>query len=178
MSNYHFQFEGGAKLVDKANYKFHAFIVDTKAQEHHLFGALKNGLVNAQGTGTDGRKNYFSVTPIVKIFSATSGFGIPKEYFSYFIALDPNIPKMITILPLAHQKITSYDWVFRGQGRFLKKEEIKRFFGALSDTWKFYQRQSFLSRRRLQELVQVNDINEANEEVQPQTEEVRMLRFD
>lgn len=178
MSNYRFQFEGGAKLINKANYKFHAFVVDTQAVEHHLFGAIKNGLVNAQGTVTEGRKNYWSAVPIIKVFSATSGFGIPKEYFSYFIALDSSIGKMISILPLGYEKITSYNWQFVGQGRFLKKEEIRRFFGHTSDTWKFYQRQSFLSRNRLQKLVKVQELSEFESGETKQTEEVRMLRFD
>jgi hypothetical protein len=177
---YEFKFKGGAQKLDKAQYKFHAFIVDTQAGEHHLYGALKNGLV----TQTDVvQRIYSSAVPVIKVFTATAGFGVPKEYFSYFVMLNPQSTKLIHIKPLGFKKLTindAFNWGFTGQGRFMSKEEVRRFFGADSDTWKFYNRQSFLSRQRLSELVTIVPAQSLSEpvEVPVEQEETRLLRFD
>lgn len=175
MHKFRFKFLGGAKKVEQANYKFHAFIVDTNSQEHHLYGALKNGLVEQMDQLNH---IYASATPVIKVFSATAGFGIPKEFFSYFIMLTPSGTKQINIKPLGFKNIAGYGWSFSGVGRFMKKEEVRRFFGANSDTWKFFQRQSFLSRQRLSELVTITDASPLDQPIEERVEEVRMLRFD
>lgn len=175
MHKYQFRFFGGAKKVENANYKFHAFIVDTNSQEHHLYGALKNGLVEQVDNSNH---IYTSATPIIKVFSATAGFGVPKEFFSYFIMLSPVGTKQINIKPLGYKDISAYGWNFSGVGRFMKKEEVRRFFGAGSDTWKFFNRQSFLSRVRLQELVKITEVTPLDQPTEESREEVRMLRFD
>lgn len=175
MYKYQFKFNGGAKKVEQANYKFHAFIVDTSSNEHHLYGALKNGLVEREDVINN---IYGSVTPVVKVFSATAGFGVEKAFFSYFIMLSPASSKLIHIKPLGFKKVRQYEWGFSGQGRFMQKEEIKRFFGASSDTWRFYQRQSFLSRHRLQELVTITKAQALDEPIERVHEQVRMVRFD
>lgn len=175
MHKFRFKFLGGAKKVEQANYKFHAFIVDTNSQEHHLYGALKNGLVEQMDQLNH---IYTSATPVIKVFSATAGFGIPKEFFSYFIMLSPSGTKQINIKPLGFKNISGFGWSFSGVGRFMKKEEVRRFFGASSDTWKFYQRQSFLSRQRLSELVTITDASPLDQPLEERVEEVRMLRFD
>jgi hypothetical protein len=71
------------------------------------------------------------------------------------------------------------DWCFIAPGRFLRREEIQKFFGSTSDTWKFYQRQSFISKRRLLEMVIVGDNkNTYSGEVNSNEEQVRMVRLD
>ena len=172
---YSFRFIGGSKKLDNANYKFHVFIVDTNGEEHHIYGATKNGLVNKVDTLNS---IYESATPVVKVFSATSGFGVPKEFFSYFIMLSPHSSKQINILPLGFNKLTPYRWVFSGVGRFMKKDEVKKFFGADSDTWKFYLRQSLLSRFRLSELVHITEATPKLEVEDVVEDPVRLLRFD
>jgi hypothetical protein len=176
---YEFQYTGGAQRIENANYKFHVFVVDNEANEHHLYGALKNGLIEKMTVLPHG---YLSATPVLKVFTATAGFGVPKEFFSYFIRLTPTASKVISIKPLGFKNIESLNWMFSAKGVFLKKDEVRRFFGADSDTWKYYQRQSFLSRHRLQELVQVveaSSIGEAvNKTKEKEKEEIRMLRFD
>ena len=175
MHNYEFRFRGGAQKLEQANYKFHVFIADNDANEHHMYGALKNGLVEQKDHATN---SYASATPILKVFTATAGFGVPKEFFSYFIMLSSTTDKIITIKPLGFKKLVNYDWYFVGKGKFMSREEIRRFFGASSDTWKFYQRQSFLSRTRLQELVSISQGDVMNKTVEQKHEEVRMVRFD
>jgi len=174
MHNYEFGYYGGAKKVEQANYKFHVFIADNQATEHHLYGALKNGLVEHKDTIDH---MYSCATPVVKVFNATAGFGVPKEFFSYFIMLSQSTSKVINIKPLGFKNLSEYNWFFSGRGRFMSKEEVRRFFGANSDTWKFYQRQSFLSRTRLQELVSISEGQTVSAPVKKQ-EEVRMVRFD
>lgn len=170
MHNYSFKFKGGSTRIEKANFKFFVFVVDTQAKEHHLHGARRTGLVNPAGHGI-----YDSSVPVVKVFTSTSGFGIAKEYFSYFIMLSPSTSKTINILPLGFKTVT--EWSFSGQGRFMGKEEIKRFFGHDSDTYRFYCRQALLSKRRLMEMVTITDA-QSFEAVDEKIDEVRLLRFD
>lgn len=174
MYDYEFGYRGGAKKLDKANYKFHVFVADTNATEHHMYGALKNGLI---GHRDSDHSTYGSATPVVKVFTATAGFGVPKEFFSYFIMLSGTSGKVINLKPLGFKNLKEHNWFFSGRGRFMSKEEVRRFFGADSDTWKFYQRQSFLSRTRLQELVSITEGDVTSAPVEDH-EEVRMLRFD
>jgi hypothetical protein len=174
---YEFKFKGGSKKIEDANYKFHVFLVDVDSNEHHLYGASKNGLVEK----TDLQNSiYASATPILKVFSATSGFGVPKEFFSYFIMLSAEGSKQINIKPLGFKKIEKYEygWIFSGVGRFMKKDEVRRFFGANSDTWRFYQRQTLLSRFRLSELVTVTEASPQLKVVDVEEDPVRLLRFD
>jgi hypothetical protein len=174
MHNYEFGFRGGAKKLDQANYKFHVFVADSNATEHHVYGALKNGLIEHKEAA---HSLYSSATPVLKVFSATAGFGVPKEFFSYFIMLSTSTSRVINIKPLGFKKLEGANWFFSGRGRFMAKEEIRRFFGSTSDTWKFFQRQSFLSRHRLQELVTITEGETVPEPV-VETDEVRLLRFD
>jgi len=185
MYKYKFRFKGGGKRVDNMNFKFHCFIADSEAIEHHLFEAKNKGLVvNDQGSTSSTEfadaDMYESAMPVVKIFSSTSGFGIPKEYFSFFFLISPGSKKMVKIKPLGYDKsLDTKDWWFMAPGRFMRKEEIRKFFGASTDTWKFYQRQSFISKRRLLEMVEVGDNhNVYDKEVVEDVEEVRMVRLD
>ena len=176
MYEYQFKYKGGAKKIEQANYKFFIFVVDGDAAEHHLYGGLKNGLVERK----DILNNiYYSASSIIKVFTSTSGFGVPKEYFSYFVVLSPSSSKLIHIKPLGFKALTSHDWGFAGRGRFMKKEEIMRFFGTDSNTWKFYSRQSFLSRFRLSELVTISESQGLEAPVEKtENERLRMVRFD
>lgn len=175
MHAYKFRFRGGARTLDQCTFKFHVFIADTSATEHHAYGALKNGLLEQSDPAIG---EYSSATPVIKLFSATAGFGVAKEFFSYFIMLNPEASKVINIRPLGFQKIESIDWFFSAKGRFMKRDEVKRFFGATSDTWKFYNRQSFLSRHRLSELVHITDGELISKPVKEESSEVRLVRFD
>lgn len=174
MHDYQFRYLGGAKKIEQANIKFHIFLADSGASEHHLYGSLKNGLVEHRDLST---YTYASATPIIKVFTSTAGFGIPKEYFSYFIVLSPSASKVINIKPLGYKKLGTRNWFFSGRGRFMVKQEVAKFFGTDSDTWRFYSRQSFLSRHRLQELVSISD-EEFTKEPAIEQDEVRLLRFD
>ena len=176
MYEYQFIYKGGAKRIENANYKFLIFAVDGDGAEHHLYGATKNGLVEKR----DPIKHlYYSATSVIKVFTATSGFGVPKEYFSYFILLSPAASKIIHIKPLGFKTLLDSSWEFAGRGRFMKRNEIRRFFGEDSDTWKFYSRQSFLSRQRLSELVTIAPAQEFGKPISNKSkDEIRLVRFD
>ena len=61
----------------------------------------------------------------------------------------------------------------------MKRNEIRRFFGEDSDTWKFYSRQSFLSRQRLSELVTIAPAQEFGKPISNKSkDEIRLVRFD
>jgi hypothetical protein len=179
MHKFSFRFKGGAQRIDNASIKFLTFVVDTNAVEHPLYNAIKTGLVEKDKTGGS-NVGYTSVTPILKVFAATKGFGIPSEYFSYFVVLNPESSKQIQIRPLGYKKLGSaYDWMFVGTGRFMSKDEIRKFFSSSSDTYKFFTRQSFLSRQRLSELVTIAEPNAPVEKVEEKREEsLRLVRFD
>jgi len=184
MYKYKFRFKGGGKRVDNKNIKFHCFIADSDAVEHHLFEAKNKGLVvsdkgDVTSTAYADENLYESAMPIIKVFSSTSGFGIPKEYFSFFFLVNPGSKKMIKIKPLGFELTSQVEqWYFLAAGRFLKKEEIRKFFGHTSDTWKFYQRQSFISKRRLLDMVEVGDNHHVYDGEIEAEEEVRLLRSD
>lgn len=184
MYKYKFRFKGGGKRVDNMNFKFHCFVADSDSVEHHLFEAKNKGLVVQAPVQQSLQSNephlYDSAMPILKIFTSTSGFGIPKEYYSFFFLLNPSSSKMVKIRPLGFDKTTFIsDWYFLAAGKFLTKDQIRKFFGRDSDTWRFYQRQSFLSKRRLLELVEVGENkNVYTGEVEQKDDNVRMVRLD
>ena len=185
MYKYKFRFKGGGTRVENKNFKFHCFIADSEAKEHHLFEAKNKGLVVSEegqmtSTALPDPNMFESAMPVIKVFSSTSGFGVAKEYFSFFFLISPGSKKMVKIKPLGHDKTSLIDqWYFQAPGRFMKKAEIRKFFGASGDTWKFYQRQSFISKRRLLDMVQVGENHHIYDgEVFEEEEEVRMVRLD
>ena len=173
MYKYKFKFKGGGKQVNNKNFKFHCFIADSDAVEFHLFSAKQKGLVVES---EDEFETYESAMPIVKVFTSTSGFGVPKEYFSFFFLINPSSTSLVTILPLGFDKADEIGlWRFTAPGRFLKKDEIRDFFGRSSESWKFYQRQSFLSKRRLLEMVKVTKNDGNLKIVEEEKKEIRMI---
>ena len=186
MYKYRFRFRGGGKRVENMNFKFHCFVADSDAMEHHLFEAKNKGLVvqaPMQAVIAENETHmYDSAMPIVKVFSSTSGFGVAKEYFSFFFLLNSNSKKMVKIKPLGFDNPSvGYqlsDWYFTAPGRFLTKEEIRKFFGHTSDTWKYYQRQSFISKRRLLAMVEVGDNKNRYDGELEEENRIRTIRMD
>jgi hypothetical protein len=189
----YFQFEGGSVKKDQGQYKFHCFVVNSDKQEYFLHSAVNKGIVSSASfhmMDSDGpiggsvlfdpnKKVYRSIVPIIKLFTATSGFGIAKEYFSYFIALEPNSSKFISIKPLGHDVLNTggyREWGFGAPGRFMRHNEIRAYFGADSQTYKFYSKQSFISKSRLLKMVEVKDHDCIEDPVEE--EETRCIRFE
>jgi hypothetical protein len=154
MFDYEVNFKGGSSKYNNGEYKFHLYVTDSKGEEFHLYEALRRGLAEKRRGVLD---RYSLAYPVVKLFTSTSGFGIPKEYFSYFVLVCPEVSSRLDIKPLGFKKIPHLNFSFSTTGRFLVEEEIKRLYGKHSNTYKFYSRQSFISRRRLLEMVTVTD---------------------
>jgi len=171
MFKYPFQFKGGSNKVDQKQYKFHLYVTDNEGNESHLYQAEKTGIVSREDI-----YNYTSAYPVVKVFTSTKGFGVRSEYFSYFFLINPESKKQVTILPLGFTDagISSKLLKFVGRGRFLTKKEIARLYGNYSNTFKYYERQSMISKSRLLQMVKVEDIDGIGEVVQ--TPQVRKLR--
>lgn len=167
---YTFNFKGGSYVRDNKQIKFHLYVTTAGGSEKHIFQAEKEGLVDRLGK----RDNLYScVFPVVKIFTSTKGFGIPSEYFSYFFNLSNTLDKKITILPLGRKYLMDR-WMFSARGRFLDADEIRRLYGKNSNTFKYFTRQSMISKRRLMEMISVETVDSLGEITQ--TPEVRKLR--
>lgn len=163
-----FEFRGRTLKRDNKIIKFHAFIRTTDGEEDILFSAVGKGFVD-HDKGTD---TYFSAFPLIKIFSSTSGFGIRKAYQSYFFKLDSTSNREVLIKPLGYEHLGSEELFFRGLGYFLTPQEIKETVGEDTQTYKFYLRQTVLSKRELQELIEVNYITASGKAAK-----VRHIRF-
>lgn len=174
---YNFNFKGGSKELtyneQQAIVKFHLYVCDPKGKEEHLFQSMKTGVVEQIE-----HEAYTSLHPIVKVFSSTRGFGVPQEYFSYFFLFSASGTKMVTIRPLSFERFPAVsNFRFQSIGRFLSADEIKKLYGSNSPTWKYYQRQSFLSAERLKKLVTIQDASEVQLGEIPTVSRVRMIRL-
>jgi len=174
MFKYEVIFKGGSLRQNQCNFKFHLYLTNPeKGEEKHLYEAVRGG----EADKLAGSPNMYRLAyPVVKVFTSTSGFGMPKEYFSFFVLINPESSASIRILPLGYDRITSHNFIFQTTGRFLTDQEIRRLYGANSNTCKFYNRQSFLSKKRLQSMVTVARVNGNHEEILTKPR-VRKLRL-
>ena len=171
MSSYEFIYKGGSKRVDKVNYKFHCFISDpADNKEYILFAGIGKGLVRrVEGIG------YSTPMSFIKIFTSIDGFGVEKKYFSYFVAFHEDATSEIKIKPLGYEAVPS--WEFCARGSFLSQSQVRGLYGSDSDTYKFYTRQSFISKKDLLDMVTVKPIINGEAVVEAK-EELRLVRFD
>lgn len=172
-------------------YKFHLFAIVEEGKEFIEFEARKKGILDrateanirgesegfenqkdSNGVPINTRIDYISLVPNVKVFTAASGFGIRKMWCSFFFHFDRKSPNIITIRP-GQDSDAPGDFLFKARGRFLKDEEIKSLVGAASDTYKFYKRQTYLSKAELRNYVQVQAIGAPSSG----SSEVRLVRF-
>ena len=98
---------------------------------------------------------YTSVTPEVKIFMASKGFGVRNAYCSFFFRFDNHSNKIITVLPFGSNQD---GYLFKGVGRFMTNDEIKNRVGKDSQTYRFYKTQTYLSKTELLEHVKVESL--------------------
>lgn len=162
-----FWYNGGSYSVgdNLENYKFHLFAV-LEDKEHIFFEALKQGIISrghdspdeVKDSYTSGASVYVCRTPEVKIFLSSQGFGVRKAYYTFFFRFDRNSGRVLTILPFGPN---TKNYVFRGRGRFMTRDEIMARFPETSDTRKYYERQTYLSTAELRNYVKVTDIEEA-----------------
>ena len=166
--SYRFQWKGGAhKPTEHASYKFYLFAMLDDAEVIY-FEAKKRGIIyTASFADTDRESEGFPDTPgsgedfmsqtkYLKIFMSQSGFGLRKSFYSFFFCLDRKIDKVISIRPFGMEHVDHY---FRGRGRFLTTDEVRQLVGEDSDTFRFYSRQTYLSRTELQKHVTLETLS-------------------
>ena len=173
MFKYPFQFKGGSFKVEQKQYKFHLYTTDNNGKEDHLYQAEKVGIVERSQNDF---YHYTCAYPVVKVFTSTKGFGVRSEYFSYFFLINPEANKQVTILPLGFEDpgLSIKNCVFVSRGRFLTDAEIARLYGKNSNTYKYFKRQSMISKQRLLSMVKIEEVDGMGEVTQ--TPQVRKLR--
>lgn len=162
-----FEFRGKSIKHDQKVIKFHSFVFTADGKEEILYQAVKKGFVEH----SHGSVEYYSNFPVLKIFSSTSGFGIRKAYQNYFFKLDESSNRQVRIKPLGYEHLYE-DLYFQANGHFLTPDEIAELLGTESQTFTFYKRQTYLSKRELQEHIEVNYLDAAGK-----VAKVRHIRF-
>jgi len=155
------EFKGGAVRSETETSKFYLFAVIDK-QEFIMFDAIKRGIMQRQPPHMDSAHPelevspnvFLSQTPHYKIFTATSGFGTPRLYYSFFFQINEESPKIVTIKPFGNIP----DYYFKARGLFLTKDQIEDLCG--DETIKFYKKQAYLSKAQIQAMVKVEGCTE------------------
>ena len=121
--------------------------------------------------GADYEENAFvSATPDVKIFLGSSGFGVRKVNRSFYFRIDnstnSNLVNIVSLYPSAST------FLFSARGKFWTQEKKRKRFGEDSQTYRYYARQSFLSKAELRKLITITKPNQIKEK-----EGMRLIRM-
>lgn len=187
MSNLTFDFSGGIQKypTERLISKFLLFHlikdpVTGKVAEKLLFKSIRDGnAVDNRAFVSTPMKAYpkqdperFQTSdPFLKVFTLISGFGVSKQFYSFFFLLDIH-ESLTTILPLCTH---SQDYYFLGRGRFMLKDEIKTLLGEESVSYAFYTKQAPLPIAVLRRIVLTGKGQEAG--LNPATSKVRRIRL-
>jgi hypothetical protein len=168
--SYRFYFKGGThKQKSTEVYKFYLFAM-LEDQELIYYDARRRGVIYDAPIGGDtALEESISVVSEVKVFMAQNGFGIRKSYYSFFFKFERIGGKVITIRPFGPNPD---DFMFRARGRFLNSSEIKERVGAESQTYKYYNWQTYLSKAELRKHITVE-----TESTVSGVDQVRMVRI-
>jgi hypothetical protein len=166
---YRFYWKGGQEKVNEGssgeeNYKFYMFAV-LEDTESIFYEATKQGLIKPAPTTPDdqdqaddilrsGAKPYVIFTPEIKVFMASQGFGVRRSYYSFFFKFENEVKDVITIRPFGPNH---KNHLFRGRGRFMSNDEIKTRYGGDSQTFKYFMRQTYLSKAELRQHVTIGE---------------------
>lgn len=172
-----FSYKGGTQVQDNKTYKFLAVVLDPP-DEMFLYDALKKSMVykdhDAMALDSyriDMPTPYTTSYPYIKLFTAQNGFGLQKKYVSFYVMLTNLSDTIIRINPFGHESIQSGKY-FEARGKLLSPLEIEALVSE--QAYMFYQKQTYLSRQELSEMVQVKPISPENSSI---LSEVRKLRF-
>lgn len=169
---YPFAWKGGTyKEGEHQTFKFFLFamledetpqeIIHFNAVKRHIFRKESNDLSiegNSSVMSGSDLEPYLSLTPIIKVFMSQKGFGIRQSYFSFFFRFTRDEGKIVTIRPFGFD-LSHY--AFRAKGRFLSKDEVKALVGEGSDTFRYYLKQTYLSKVELNTYVSLSDLPQA-----------------
>lgn len=117
---------------------------------------------------------YSTNDPYFKLFTLTEGFGIRKQFFSFYFKLDIH-ERETKILPLCEIDTKCY---FSGKGRFMRCREVEELLGYDPDplSYRLYKQQMPLSKSLLQRMV----VRESDKEIpiiSPSTSQIRRIRI-
>jgi len=120
------------------------------------------------------KKNEFfeAYDPYFKIFTLTEGFGIQKQFFSFYFKLDIH-ERETKILPICEADTKTY---FSGKGRFMGDREIKELLGKESASYGFYKQQMPLSKSLLRRMV-IRESDKGIPIISPATSQIRRIRL-
>lgn len=110
--------------------------------------------------------------PHFKIFTLTEGFGVQKQFFSFYFKLDIH-ERETKILPICEADTRTY---FSGKGRFMVDREIKDLLGKESVSYKFYKQQMPLSKSLLRRMV-IRKVDKEIPSINPSTSQIRRIRL-
>lgn len=137
--------------------------------EKIFFQSLREGysiLPNSDIFTVEHATNY----PHFKIFTLTEGFGMQKQFFSFYFKLDIH-ERETKILPICEADTKTY---FSGKGRFMGSKEVKELLGKESMSYRFYKQQMPLSKSLLRRMV----IREKEvSSISPSTSQIRRIRL-
>ncbi len=113
------------------------------------FYELRNANILKKGKVMD---SYVSPFEVCKIFTAVSGFGIPKRFYSFYFQIK-RIDRKITIFPFSLDKTGFY---FTANGNFLNTTQVKEHLSNNSDSYKFLKIQDPLPVEILRSMITID----------------------
>lgn len=166
MAMYKFGFAGGVKKhpQERVISKFLLFHLLPsrkigKMEERIFFQSLRSGFVtecspviapkNAVPSPEIGEMNYRTEYPNFKLFTLVEGFGVQKQFYSFYLALDIH-ESMMSILPLCSIQQNQF---FIGRFRFMSIKEVKEALGEDSVSFNFYKKQLPLAKSLMSRIV-------------------------
>ena len=100
---------------------------------------------------------YTTDYPDFKVFTLVEGFGIQRQFYSFYLTLDIHA-SLTTILPLCKEQ---QDHLFVGRFRFTAIDRVKELLGGDSVSYLFYKKQLPLAKSILNRIVIVGQGQEA-----------------
>ncbi len=149
-----FEYSGGvAKPHPHSTEKFMLFFV-VDGREVPMYQLQRDSLVQkvaAKGT------QYLTGLVVGKLFCGYQGFGIPRQYHSFYFRFVDGPGEMVTVSPftVVDHGPNSTDMYFRGKIRFLNRLQVLEMLQPDADSRPFVERQSPLPLDMLQKMIQV-----------------------
>lgn len=135
MANAQFVFKGGVfPLEAGASCKFLLFLV-SNGREIPFFDARKQNIIShpPARTITDFQgSTYQTDCSVVKVFLHESTFGGGRIMYSFYVLLGHSIDRQVITITPRRAEAKAAGYIFRAEGRFLKKTEALRLFPASS----------------------------------------------
>lgn len=146
MKVYLFSYCGGVvKLSEHVNEKFLLFFL-IGDKEIPLYQMLRDGLAQRVDSGGS---EYLTKYDCCKLFVCKQGFGMAKQYHSFYILLGESYPTM-TILPISGEQI---GFSFKAKSKIMTREEVLKRLPDGMESKKFFIRQEVLPVNVMQKMV-------------------------